>query len=145
MDNASDYESEDCWFESCQDRYTFLIAWKGIEPYCIRRSYGASVWLRIRGLQVRVLLGSIFYRRIARIPGWAMLWMLPKNRMAVRLEWAKVSRLYRCLVLNGQHIVGLNFDPGSKNISRDMYHCTYSIVDEYLKYISMCRSLLLWR
>jgi hypothetical protein len=29
MDNASDYESEDCRFESCQDRYVFFQGMKG--------------------------------------------------------------------------------------------------------------------
>ncbi len=29
MDNASDYESEDCRFESCQDRYSFLNSLEG--------------------------------------------------------------------------------------------------------------------
>ncbi len=151
MDNASDYESEDCRFESCQDRYPFFNSLEGdrngseghvaqaqsrqsakrfssrwnwdsptpwaagecaphplvrggghtrlrlkgwgspnsnegtytVVLYIYKYFVGASVWLRIRGLKVRVLLGSIFYRRIARNPGWAMLWMLPKNRMAV--------------------------------------------------------------
>ncbi len=29
MDNASDYESEDCRFDSCQDRYLFFQGMKG--------------------------------------------------------------------------------------------------------------------
>ncbi len=78
MDNASDYESEDCRFESCQDRYSFLSSLEGDRNVPVSEGLGASVWLRIRGL-----LGSIFYTRIARIPGWAMLCMLPKNRMVV--------------------------------------------------------------
>jgi hypothetical protein len=31
MDNASDYESEDCRFESCQDRFPFIVIQKDVE------------------------------------------------------------------------------------------------------------------
>ncbi len=33
MDNASDYESEDCRFESCQDRKFFFPSMKVSEDY----------------------------------------------------------------------------------------------------------------
>ncbi len=33
MDNASDYESEDCRFESCQDRNYFVPVMKVSEDY----------------------------------------------------------------------------------------------------------------
>jgi hypothetical protein len=39
MDNASDYESEDCRFESCQDRYVFF---QGMKGNCGRTEQGGS-------------------------------------------------------------------------------------------------------
>ncbi len=38
MDNASDYESEDCRFESCQDRKLLFLGQKGIRGQSQRES-----------------------------------------------------------------------------------------------------------